>query len=261
MTKNVFLVFISTMLLLVLFAYGSNAEVTSPLPPGATESPASDFEYKRNLVFGGIEITKYLAVSDIVRIPEKIEGEPVTVIGNAVFGNAKVTEVTIPDSVIFIDDYAFYRSGLKTIAIPNSVISIGLDVFFGCTQLTSVTMGNKLTAISMHAFSGCYNLTGVVIPASVLDIAESAFSDCYKLTKIDIPATVKHIGKRAFESNLRVEEVERFTGLTATYQGKKYGTRLKSRVYVTKTAETTHEIFDLPQSFYDAVNKTGSTLK
>ena len=63
-------------------------------------------------------------------------------------------DVTIPDSVTNIRDYAFYDcSGLTSVTIPNSVTNIGWGAFIGCSGLTSVTIGNGVTSIGSDAFS------------------------------------------------------------------------------------------------------------
>ena len=54
-----------------------------------------------------------------------------------------LTEITIPDSVTFIDGGAFYGcTSLKEITIPARVTSIGADAFYGCTSLKRVIFEN-----------------------------------------------------------------------------------------------------------------------
>ena len=56
-------------------------------------------------------------------------------------------------------------SGLKSIEIPNSVISIGCYAFNYCSGLTNLTIGNSVASIENSAFS-CSNLTSVTCLAS-----------------------------------------------------------------------------------------------
>ncbi len=104
-------------------------------------------------------------------------------------------------SVTSIDDRAFCDCDLISIAIPDSVTSIGFSAFSGCRSLASVTFGenSQLNSIDFFAFSGCSSLTSIVIPDSVTSIGNSAFDDCSSLTNIAIPASVTSIGDYAFD--------------------------------------------------------------
>ncbi|MDD2961885.1 MAG: leucine-rich repeat domain-containing protein [Muribaculaceae bacterium] len=47
---------------------------------------------------------------------------------------------------------------MASVAIPNSVTSIGDYAFYGCSGLTSVTIPNSVTSIGDYAFYGCSGL-------------------------------------------------------------------------------------------------------
>ena len=93
--------------------------------------------------------------------------------------------------------------------------SIGVEVFDGCPELTSVMFnsdaiahrirnlfgsqvkefifGDAVTHISDLAFSGCSGLTSVTIPESVTYIGGAAFYGCSGLTSVTIPEGVTSI--------------------------------------------------------------------
>jgi len=107
--------------------------------------------------------------------------------------------VTIPDSVRSIGVGAFSGcTGLTSVTIGNSVTSIGVNAFSGCTGLTSVTIPNSVSVIANEAFSGCTRLTSVTIGSSVRSIGSGAFYNCESLTRVTIPDSVTSIGDQAF---------------------------------------------------------------
>lgn len=73
-----------------------------------------------------------------------------------------VKKVVIEDGVTSIGAYAFERcSGLISITIPESVISIGESAFFKCS-LTDITIPGSVTSIREFAFSGTPWLTNKI---------------------------------------------------------------------------------------------------
>ena len=82
-----------------------------------------------------------------------------------------IGEVVIPETITYnnttysvasIGEDAFYKSGITSVTIPNSVTSIGENAFLDCHQLEYVTIGSSVTTIGEHAFRYCYRLTELV---------------------------------------------------------------------------------------------------
>lgn len=88
-------------------------------------------------------------------------------------------------------------TGLTTVVLPNTITSLGYNMFYGCSSLTSVTLPNGLTSIRSHAFNGCAALTTVDIPSTVEYIYDYAFSWC-PLLEVTLPSNLRFIGNSAF---------------------------------------------------------------
>lgn len=101
-------------------------------------------------------------------------------------GNIIIPETIIYDnttySVTSIGEDAFYKSGITSVTIPNSVTSISENAFLDCHQLEFVTIGNSVTTIGEYAFRYCYRLTELISlavnpPTCGIGRYSSAFGD------------------------------------------------------------------------------------
>ncbi len=77
-------------------------------------------------------------------------------------GSSGLTAVTIPGSVVSIEDGAFNMTGLTEVTIPNGVTDVGSAVFWRCGKLTSATISKSVTTIGSLAFEDCPLLATVV---------------------------------------------------------------------------------------------------
>ncbi len=135
-------------------------------------------------------------------IPSTFAGYPVTSISkNGFYQCSKVESITIPNSVVKINDYAFSDcTNLTSITIPDSVNEICYRAFYGCKSLKAVVIPDGITNIPDGAFNGCKNLSSVKLPESLIDIGEYAFGSCGSLKSIKIPESVTHVGGHAFSN-------------------------------------------------------------
>ena len=97
-----------------------------------------------------------------------------------------LNSIAIPDSVTTIGKGAFFSCSLTGITIPDTVTTIGQGAFRSCRNLTTVSLGNGITSIDITIFRYCSSLTVITIPNSVTSIGERAFSDCSKLLTINV---------------------------------------------------------------------------
>lgn len=122
-----------------------------------------------------LKITKYKGNREYVTIPDKIDGKPVTAIGDKAFSYCSCFKgISLPKGLKTIGEYAFYGcSKLKEIIIPDSVRTIGGWSFSSCTSAEKLIIGKGVTTIGYNAFESCSNLTEISIESEKLENAES----------------------------------------------------------------------------------------
>jgi hypothetical protein len=93
------------------------------------------YEYSNNDT--GIIIVSYLGFERYIEIPDSIDGNTVTEIGDKAFINCKEAEgIWIPNTVTTIGEEAFKGCDkLYSIFIPSTIVEIGVDCFTGCSKL------------------------------------------------------------------------------------------------------------------------------
>lgn len=112
-----------------------------------------------------IQILQYLGNDKVVRIPELIEGLPVTVIEHGAFENHKeLEEVFFSDKVEMIRERAFAGcEKLHYIIFPKQLTGLGKDAFCMCTGLRGITFLAKDMKEVPDAFSGCSQLSFITM--------------------------------------------------------------------------------------------------
>ena len=137
---------------------------------------------------------------DHVVIPATFNDRAVTVIGEKAFYSlASVVEVTIPDTVVKIDKYAFARcTELTAINLPEGLLEISDMAFAECDKLETVNLGKSLVTIGEMAFANCTALKNIALPATLKTIDEGAFWSCTALTSLEFPASLENIGTLAY---------------------------------------------------------------
>ena len=158
------------------------------MPTGVAEAEKRSGQWKYVLEDDGAMITGYVGKpKDMLSIPDKLGGRPVTAIGAWAFEHSEITWAILPESLIRIGEGAFAGNFIMTaVTIRGSVSSIGDWAFNGCTSLTSVTLPGSIRHIGEGAFEGCGLMSGglkrVTLPAGLTFIGEGAFRDSNDLT-------------------------------------------------------------------------------
>ena len=116
--------------------------------------------------------------------------------GNGVFADTKganIVNLTIPETMEGIGDYAFYRCvALRNISFANGLVAIGNHAFEGCRSLASVGMPEspRINTIGAYAFKDCPSLTSFYVPHSIKLLCDGVFENCSALTSIDLTGDI-----------------------------------------------------------------------
>ena len=179
-------------------SYGEAAKVTSirKFFRGTTIQSFDELQYFTGIDEIGTDAFRQCKNLTNITIPQNV----IWIEEYAFSGCNSLNDIIIPKNVTWIGSYAFDGcSSLTNITIPNSVTTIGNSAFNGCSSLTDITIPNSVTTIGVSAFNGCSSLTDITIPNSVTTIGVSAFDGCSSLTNITIPNSVTTIGSLAFD--------------------------------------------------------------
>ena len=180
------------------------------------------------VVGGAATITRYDGPTAGLVIPATLGGVPTERIATRVFEREGLSgTLSLPDSVAFIDDYAFASNALitsvsfGTTQSASALTSIGVGAFAGVTSLAgSLTFPNSLTSIGREAFKNLVNVTSVSFGTSqtasaLTTIGESTFYGMNLTGALLLPNSLTNLGPASFGNNLRLTSVALGTSQSA----------------------------------------------
>lgn len=128
-------------------------------------------------------------------------------IGNYAFQRTSLTSVNIPDNVETIEEAAFRQvKQLQEVHLPDSLTSLGRYAFSACRSLRTVKIPTKLKEIPWYTFDGCNSLQSVELHDSITGFGDYSFRSC-DLREITLPKSTTWIGGRAFAENTNLSKV------------------------------------------------------
>ncbi|MBR1377526.1 MAG: leucine-rich repeat protein, partial [Bacteroidaceae bacterium] len=149
-------------------------------------------------------------------------GSSVTTIGNSAFqGCSKLTEITLPDVLTVIPEYAFGNTGLTSITIPASVASVGSCAFQLCNSLTSITIEDSATPLQWLGgtyYTPLFNMSNTSSYTLYLGRTLSTEGDgCYfpYATSVTIGNKVTAINSKLFQGATKLASVTLGSGVTS----------------------------------------------
>lgn len=141
----------------------------------------------------------------------------------AYYQDTDLNTYEIAEGITEIGEFAFARSGLTDIVIPEGVTKIGYGAFYHCDSLKEVTIPESVTEIEPYAFAKTpwieknvssqnpFFIVGdgiliayggsdsvVNVPSGVKQIGAGVFKDHMGITAVNLPDSVEVIGEEAF---------------------------------------------------------------
>lgn len=145
------------------------------------------------------------------------------------YRNQTIRTAAVPEGTTEIGRFAFSRSSVQSVNLPEGITTIDYAAFYHCDDLENVVLPGTVTRVGAKAFahtgwmdrfeqdslddfliSGdvlvAYkgDLPEVTVPEGVRVIAEEAFRDHTELKKVHLPASVTNIGDSAFPEGIEI---------------------------------------------------------
>lgn len=148
-------------------------------------------------------------------------------------------EVTLPNSLTLLGDYAFSGSAVEKAVIPESLTKVGRYLFQDCTSLkeaqyltSSYRYGTGSSNYSTYVFAGCTALEKVVLSDGITYLPDRFFSGCSALKTVQVynstdktvsgnenevllPDAITHIGISCFNGCSSVTSITLPSSLTS----------------------------------------------
>ena len=133
-----------------------------------------------------------------------------TLVASRIFEKSNITSLDMPNSVKYINDYAFINcDNLESVNLSSNLVTLGNGAFYDCDMLTDIEIPAGISELSNYMFYGSDMLNNVVLNNGLVSIGEKAFYNVPNLTRLEIPGTVTSIDPTAFDNS----------GITDIYYG------------------------------------------
>ena len=122
--------------------------------------------------------------------------DTVSYIGKNAFCQTMLKNIKWPKATTTIEENMFTYSNIESIDIPNTVTLIKSGAF-ASTRLTDIYIPDSVMEIGPNAFFECSDLKNVRLPKNLVKIENGVF-DATAIENINIPDTVKEMGAYSF---------------------------------------------------------------
>ena len=147
-----------------------DGKITVDKVRNASETSADNFTTET--VDGGISLDRYNGNSEIVVIPDEIDGMPVVEIGEMCFANNKeIKGVKVCDNVTVVEENAFANCiNLEIFISGKNVKTVENYSFINCQSLEYVELNEGMKSLGMTCFGATDSLEEVYMPASITEL-------------------------------------------------------------------------------------------
>ena len=145
----------------------------------------------------------------IIELPESVRDLPVKFIGEkAAFNNELLQVLQMPQGIIEIKKNAFYGCvNLNSIVFSENLTKIGETAFYQCS-IEELILPDSVSRLDDGAFSACVNLRKVKLPTGATTISSRCFEGCENLSEIIIPDTYTRILSYAFHGCVSLQNID-----------------------------------------------------
>ena len=186
-----------------------------------TFAEGSIFKLQDGVLYDSENLIRVLDWQESVVVPEGIKyigADAFNAYSTQTPNNMKTLKsITLPESLVSIGKNAFSAcKALESITIPKNVSEVGGGAFANCSSLvTAEILGpvKELTGTT-GVFLGCAALKNVTLPDTLTNIGTGTFNGCTSLERIDLPAGLAEIGREAFNGCESLKEAIIPSGVT-----------------------------------------------
>lgn len=119
--------------------------------------------------------------------------------------------ITIPESVTYIDENAFYSVRCENFTILGSITALENNTFRFC-NIKTLSLPNTINTIKSQAFYST-DIENLEIPDSVVDIQSGAFDYYCEINNLVIPGNVKKLKSNTFDYYVELGNVTISSGV------------------------------------------------
>ena len=165
-------------------------------------SPNLEFEKIDDYYYLGTQTNPYFMIIEADKNKENLViNEQTRFIYSEAFKDSIITDIRIPEGVDYIGESVFENTKVKELTLTDGIFGKCQYIFRNCKDLKKVTV----TDISQGMFEGCTALEEVYTTTDY--IWQEAFRGCTNLKKIESQSSIWYVGEEAFKDCISLETI------------------------------------------------------